>query len=80
MKYFTPLFTSAAFFQNNRTANELREKEEGASHSKKRKPWIKPTLTAKKRKDWTKAETQAVSDIRKPHDPSPVNKNTDGST
>ena len=56
--------TSAAFFQNNRTTNELREKEEGASHPKKPKPWVKPTLKVKKRKDWTKAETQAVSGIR----------------
>jgi hypothetical protein len=80
MKYFNPLLASAALSQNNRTANELREKEEGASHPKKREPWVKPTLKVKKRKDWTKVEAQAVSDTRKHHSPSPVIKNIDGST
>ena len=80
MKHFNPLLASAALSQNNRTANELRVKEDGASPPKKRKPWVKPTLKVKKRKDWTKVETQAVSDTHKHHSPSPVIKNIDGST
>lgn len=52
----------------------MQRKEKAApTHKKKHKPWVKPTLTVKKRQEWTEEEIQAVIDIRKKHNLSKEN-------
>jgi hypothetical protein len=65
MKLDNHSLTPLSVNQNNRATIEQHGKKKDAPPAKKRKPWKKPTLTIKKRHDWTKVETQVVSDIRK---------------